>query len=149
MKNILRFALVLAALVISLNGLWADGTTPAAPAAVPAATEPVLTTSLPANLKVETIVSAVTNAFTGLQWIGLSTQNDTVTAYIDHHGVKVKAWAVCTATEIKFFADYKEQGKGTSDKAKATVERWLRNVEKNTKQDLGLHPKKGEKKKAD
>ena len=92
--------------------------------------------SLLANLKFETVATAVTNAFTGLQWIGVTTQNDTVTAYIDHHGVK--AWAVCTATEIKFFADYKGQGKGASDKAKGTVERWMRNVAKNTKQELGL-----------
>jgi len=146
MKNILRLALVLAALVISLNGLWADGTTPAAPAAAPAATEPVLTISLPANLKVETAVSAITNAFTGLQWIGLSTQNATVTAYIDHHGVKAKAWAVCTATEIKVFADYKGQGRVAPDKAKANVDRWMRALEKKTKQELGLLPKKGEKK---
>jgi hypothetical protein len=143
MKNMFRLTVALTALVFSLPSLRAEGT-------APAATEPELTISLPTNLKIEDVVGAVTKAFTGLNWIGVAAQNDTVVAFIDHHGVKVKATAVCTVTEIKVFTDYKGAGKVTPEKAKANVDRWLRYLEKNTREELGLLPKKGEKnKKAD
>ena len=151
MKNMLRLTIALAALFLSLSSLRAEGTAPAAPATppAPAATEPELTISLPANLKVEDVVSAVSKAFDDLGWLGVTAQNDTVVAFIDHCGVKAKATAVCSATEIKVFADYKgqaRQARVTPEKAKATVDRWLRNLEKNTKEGLGLLHKKGEKK---
>ena len=78
----------------------------------------------------------------GLRWIGVSAQNDTVEAFIDHHGVQVKATAVWSATEIKVFTDYKGEGRVTPEKAKANVDRWLRCLEKNTKEEFGLLTKK-------
>jgi hypothetical protein len=107
----------------------------------------MLIVSLPANLKSEDVVGAVAKAFTQLEWKDVSAQNGTVAASLDHHSIKVKASAICTATEIKVFADYQPGAKVDSEKAKKTVLRWLHNLEKNTKEELGLLPKPAEKKK--
>ena len=146
MKNILRLAVTLVTLALSLGAMRAENAAPAIPAA-PATNEPMLTLSLPANLKAEDVVSAVTKAFNAHKWAGVVAENNTVTATHSQGGVSVKATAVCSAAEVKFFADYKEEGKVTPEKAKGAVLRWLRILEKSTKEELGLLPKKAEKKK--
>jgi hypothetical protein len=138
MENFLRLGIVLAALCLSFPGLRAEDATPA--------TEPELTISLPAGLKVETVVTGVSNTFTKLNWIGVVVQNDSVVAFIDHHRVKVKATAVCSGTEIKVFTDYKGESRLEPGEAKANVDRWLRIFERNIRKELGLVPVKGEKK---
>jgi len=142
MKNMLRLTVALTALLFSLPSLRAEDAAPAAQAA-----EPELTISLPAGLKAEDVVSAANKAFTEANWIGIAVQNSTVVAFIDHHHVKVKATAVCTASEIKVFTDYQGAGRVTPKDAKANVDRWLRIFEHNTRKELGLLPTKGEKSK--
>jgi len=144
MKNILRLICVLAACACTLPCLRADGGTPTAPAA----TEPMLIINLPAGLKAEDVVNAVSKSFGIRKWADIVVETGTVTAAHSQGGVTVKARAVCTASEVKVFADYKFEGT-KPERAKAAVNRWLNSLEKSTKEELGLLPKKGEKKKAD
>jgi len=148
MKNILRMSAALVALTIALPVLRAQNAAPApaAPAA-PAATESTLVINLPASLKVESVVSAVSKGFTAHNWAEVATAGNTVTASHSQGGVSVKATAVCTATEVKVSASYTTEGKITPAKAQAAVQRWLRSLEKSTKENLGLAPQKGDKKK--
>jgi hypothetical protein len=146
MKNILRLTIALTALAFSFPGLRAEGTAPAAPA-TPAATEPLLTISLPANLKAEDVASAIMKAFNTHKWVGVTAENDKIVATHSQGGVSVKATAVCSAAEVKLFADYKVEGKTTPEKGRAVVLRWFHIIEKNAKEELGLLPKKAEKKK--
>lgn len=144
MKNILRLSIVLTSLTLSLPGLRADG---AATPAAPAATEPFFTITLPANLKAEDVVNAVTKGFNAHNWAGVTAENNTVTASHSQGGVSVKAKAVCTASDVKIFADYKFEGKASEEKAKKALDRWFRNLEKTTKEELGLLPKPAPKEK--
>jgi len=146
MKNILRLSLALTGLAFSLPNLHADSAAAPAPAA-PAATEPNYTITLPANLKAEDVVSAVTKGFSAHNWAGVSAEGNTVTASHSQSGVSVKAKAVCTASDVKVFADYKVEGKVTQEKAKKALDRWFRNLEKTTKEELGLLPKPASKEK--
>jgi hypothetical protein len=145
MKNILRLVYGLAAFACTLTGLRADGGTPPASAA----TQPQLIISLPANLKAEDVVNAVNKGFNIRKWSDIAVDGGTVTAAHSQSGVSVKARAVCTASEVMVFADYKYDSTVKPDRAKAAMDRWLRSLEKSTKEELGLLPKKGEKKKAD
>jgi hypothetical protein len=142
MKNILRLICLLALFSSSLPGLRADGNA----TQVPAAAEPLLVINLPANLKAEDVVNAVSKSFTLRKWSDIVVNSGTVTATHSQGGVTVNARAVCTASEVKLFADYKFESTVKPERAKAALNRWLRSLEKSTKEELGLVPKKGEKK---
>jgi hypothetical protein len=145
MKNILRLICMLAAFACTLPGLLAEGVT--APA--PAAAGPQLVINLPANLKAEDVVNAVSQSFNIRKWSDVVVENETVTAAHSQGGVSVKARAVCTASDVKVFADLKFESTVKPERAKAALDRWLVSLEKSIKQELGLLPKKGEKKKSE
>lgn len=140
MKIIQNLGLVITMLLTSLVALCADNAAPA----TQAGSEATHAIVLPAGHKIDEIAAAVAKAFTAHHWMGATVAKDTVTATIDRSEIKVTAKAVCTETEVKIMADF-TPGSKTSEKARATVQRWLRNVDKNTKQELGVLPKKEKK----
>ena len=152
MKNILRFTAAFTVIALTLPGLRA--TESAAPSATPAsaapaANEPILTISLPANLKAEDVTAAVAKAFTSRKWVEVNTTGNTVTASLNQGGVSIKATANTSATEVKLFAEFTSTGKADTAKAKKATHRWFKYIEDSTKENLGLTPPKTEKAKQD
>jgi hypothetical protein len=138
MNKILNLGLVLMMLLSSFGALRASD--PAAPAA----NQTTHSIVLPAGHKTDEIAAALVKAFTAHHWAGATADKDTVTATIDSHEIKVTAKAVCTETEIKITTDF-TPGPNKPEKARATVQRWLRNLDKNTKKELGILPQKEKK----
>jgi hypothetical protein len=141
MKTILCLTAVLAALTLSLPSLRAADT----PAATPAATEPLLTINLPANLKAEDVTAAVAKAFTARGWAEVNTAGSSVTASLNKNGISIKATAATSAAEVKLFAEIDGGGKIDAAKAKKETHRWLKYIELSTKETLGLSPSKADK----
>jgi hypothetical protein len=145
MKTFLRLSVILSALAVALPGLHAAGDgAPQATPTTPGATEPMLAFSLPANLKIEDVVAAVTKSFQTHKWTGIAAEKNTVNASIKLHEVSVSAHAVCSSTDVKIFAEYKTDAKVAQEKARGMTLRWLHNLEAGTKDALGLLPKKAE-----
>lgn len=140
MKKVLKLGLLIAALFAPLLAVRAEKT----PVAVSAANEAKHTISLPDNLKVEAVITAVSKAFGDVGWSSVTVDKQVVTASLQRHDIKVTATAVCTASEVKVAAAF-DPGPNTPEKAKAAVHRWLRTLDKNSKEELGLSVKSGKK----
>ena len=120
-----------------------------APAASAAENETTHTISLPSDLKMDAITQAVSAAFSDIGWTNVTVNKDTVTASYSAHKIKANATAVCVGSEVKVVATY-EPGSNTPERAKATVRRWLSELDKNSKAELGMPTKAPKKdKKAD
>ncbi len=104
-------------------------------------TQPLFTLPLPANSRIEDVAVAVANAFTALNWAGIFTNGNTVTATQIKGGIRVKATAATTATEVKFYAQCEAEGGDTPEHAEQAAQQWLEKIERTTKDKLGLQPK--------
>lgn len=152
MKKLLQLCVAIAALTLAQAAVHAaEGTAPAAPDAPaapatttkPEAAAPTYTIFLPVNYKVEDVATTVSRGFEKRKWVVVSIADGTVTAALTHHKTNVKATAVCTANEIKIYADSKGTApEMTPDIVKTNVTRWLRNVEVSIRAELrNVHPR--------
>lgn len=138
MKMIQKVGVIAAVMMLSLGAARAEK------APVAAANEASHTISLPDNLKPDAVIGAVSKAFTEVGWSNVAVNKDVVTATLDRHDIKVSATAVCSASQVKLAATF-EPGPNTPEKARASVHRWLRSVDRNSKTELGLSPKPAKK----
>jgi len=137
MKMLLNLSIILAVLFLTFQSLRA------ADSAAPTTghDEPMLTVSLPDKLKVEDVSAAVAKAFVSLEWTDVANKNGTVKAFIIRRSMTVKATAICSATEIKVYADYDPGPRpNTFEMATRSVDMWLRDVMRKTKEELSLQP---------
>jgi hypothetical protein len=137
MARFLNLWIVATALFLTFPGLRAED----APLVIPAG-EPLATLVLPDGFDTGKISIAVSKALVTETWENLGWEGAVTTATTKQSRINIKVFALASASEIKFFAEYSPENKATEEKCRQVALSKVRELERTIATKLNLYFRK-------
>ena len=102
--------------------------------------------ALPDGLELRNVSLAVSKALVEEKWENLGWEGNVTTATTKQSHINIKVFALASAADVKFYAEYAAENKSTEEKCRQITLRELRALEKIIAEKLSLyfHKAKGE-----
>lgn len=135
--------LFFASIAFAVPALWAQEFSPAF---VLPAGDPMAILALPDGMDQNKVAIAVSKALVEEQWENLGWERNITTAITTHSKITIKVYAVATAADVKFYANYTSEKEVTEEKFKRLALRQIGYLEKTlaAKLSLNFHKAKGD-----
>ena len=108
--------------------------------------DPLAIMALPDGLELRNVSLAVSKALVEEKWENLGWEGNVTTATTKQSHINIKVFALASAADVKFYAEYAAENKSTEEKCRQITLRELRALEKIIAEKLSLyfHKAKGE-----
>lgn len=100
--------------------------------------EPLITLALPDGFDTRNVSIAVSKALVADTWENLGWEGPITTATIKQSNINIKVFALASATEVKFFAEYTPEKAIAEDKCRRVALNKVRELEKTIATQLNL-----------